>query len=999
MDLSKPVRYHGLVNQGATDYLNSVLQVLFMTEDFRESIKKSNAGNERIDRELKELFEDLEKYDASTYNITNKLKIRNVHEQRDAAEHFEKILRLTSPEASQIFHGKLINSNICRECKDKTETAAGFWSLPLPLVNDNNEYNVEKGIEDFFRPSVISGDDQMYCEKCDKKCDADLGCEMKDHPEVLVLLLKRFEFDYRYMTYVKNNQPVNVPQTLQISGEHLYNLYAVVEHSGELRCGHYVSIIRSQNDDEWYIFNDSMAPHFVSPTLERSRRAYLLFYRKQQKETLQDNIPNGINQTQQGSTETNQEDEGTSVKDLRKRRAPIDNEKEEDKNKKPKQEPIVGEDLGQKGQKCQDIDNDRSSSNQQMCDFNEPGLNRERGNSECTVESTEHIKVKQGPQPELKQSFASEKTDQPNQIKSSDQMYPNQETLAIALTETGKVQMKEFSLKPHFEQNEHQQGNETRENGCKGSGRCEGLSSGSYIDVNTKTAVGNNNEVRTETTEESENTGQLTQIYPKQDNLGTETIVNVEDGEGGGAEDRFKFTPGFSLGFSDQNEHTVQMQIEITLVQNQSVTETLEASENTGPLSQLYPNQDHLGTETTLNADSKGVGEVEFIRGFPLELSDRNVQTVEVMQTEITQIQKSGPIESQGCSETSENGCDDVTMTTEKQEQGSGRSETFLQMCRNTDRTIGWTSQNVYDKMQGLGAEGSPGEINNAIDENVHKIDYSTDDTKSSEFNTLSTTWQPESTAYKKLDETEMNKSWSLGESSCKNAHEREEKGSDSDLGRTGDGISHRVRAEEFSKDSEFICGSEPLQNTSYKKNDPGYSPSVNQNNLRPSFLTEQKDQAEVEGEKNDQNICFEKLEITEKSELSFEGPQKTECQIDGASIIRIIANPPSQSVSGTETECSRGGEYSERFKQERLGDDSSNVQKLENKEMTDKLKWQVMLRKVPVESCVVTIEEDTEVYRITLAKKSLQNDKTTECKNVSLTEMQKTTNNKRNQR
>ncbi|XP_055012348.1 ubiquitin carboxyl-terminal hydrolase 47-like [Boleophthalmus pectinirostris] len=96
----------------------------------------------------------------------------------------------------------------------------------------------------------------MYCENCDKKCDAVLGCEVKDHPEVLVLLLKRFEFDYSSMVYVKINQPVNVPQTLQMSG----------------------------------------APHSVSPTLERSRRAYLLFYQKQ-KETLQDNISDGINKT------------------------------------------------------------------------------------------------------------------------------------------------------------------------------------------------------------------------------------------------------------------------------------------------------------------------------------------------------------------------------------------------------------------------------------------------------------------------------------------------------------------------------------------------------------------------------------------------------------------------------------------------------------------------------------------------------------------------------
>lgn len=49
---------------------------------------------------------------------------------------------------------------------------------------------------------------------------------MKRHPEVLMLLLKRFEFDYRYMTYVKNNSTVEVPRTLQIP--EVYTQYVLV---------------------------------------------------------------------------------------------------------------------------------------------------------------------------------------------------------------------------------------------------------------------------------------------------------------------------------------------------------------------------------------------------------------------------------------------------------------------------------------------------------------------------------------------------------------------------------------------------------------------------------------------------------------------------------------------------------------------------------------------------------------------------------------------------
>lgn len=41
-------------------------------------------------------------------------------------------------------------------------------------------------------------------------------CVMKHHPEVLMLLLKRFEFDYHWMTNVKINCPVDIACTLQI---------------------------------------------------------------------------------------------------------------------------------------------------------------------------------------------------------------------------------------------------------------------------------------------------------------------------------------------------------------------------------------------------------------------------------------------------------------------------------------------------------------------------------------------------------------------------------------------------------------------------------------------------------------------------------------------------------------------------------------------------------------------------------------------------------------
>uniref|UniRef100_UPI003AAAA7A1 ubiquitin carboxyl-terminal hydrolase 48-like n=1 Tax=Centroberyx gerrardi TaxID=166262 RepID=UPI003AAAA7A1 len=266
---TSPVLYNGLQNHGSTCYLNSVLQVLFMTKDFREAVERhcrENPNTTNIDLQLKTLFDDLKRYTAYTWGITRTLGIDKVYEQCDAAEYLEKILSLTNPEVSKIFHGELTHRNTCCGCGTHTDAPGPFWSLPLAMMDFYIEdYSVTDGIEEFFRPSRVSGENQLYCDQCDAKADATLECKITDHPEVLMLLMKRFVFDYSYMKYVKINCVVDVPQTVQIpefsddTGDQsqTYELYAVVHHFGDLRGGHYIATIESQDDGRWYEFDDT----------------------------------------------------------------------------------------------------------------------------------------------------------------------------------------------------------------------------------------------------------------------------------------------------------------------------------------------------------------------------------------------------------------------------------------------------------------------------------------------------------------------------------------------------------------------------------------------------------------------------------------------------------------------------------------------------------------------------------------------------------------------
>ncbi|XP_053272537.1 ubiquitin carboxyl-terminal hydrolase 47 isoform X1 [Pleuronectes platessa] len=278
--------YHGLRSPGLTCYLNTVLQLLFMTEDFRASIQRCcSKDSTTIDALLKKLFDNLERGLAHTHRLTTKLGIVDVYEQRDAAEYFEKILCLTTPEASKIFKGELNHKTTCGGCKKKSDSRGFFWILPLPMEDSSRHtYTVERGLAAFFRKDKVNGENRMYCTECDQKHDADLECEMTQNPEILTLLLKRFTFDYKCRHYVKLRCQVEVPQTLHMK-DCKYDLYALVHHFGNLTGGHYTAEIKSFETGAWYCFNDDIVikvkPLFgFGNSSLRSDTAYLLLYRK-----------------------------------------------------------------------------------------------------------------------------------------------------------------------------------------------------------------------------------------------------------------------------------------------------------------------------------------------------------------------------------------------------------------------------------------------------------------------------------------------------------------------------------------------------------------------------------------------------------------------------------------------------------------------------------------------------------------------------------------------
>ncbi|KAJ3445331.1 ubiquitin carboxyl-terminal hydrolase faf-x-related [Anaeramoeba flamelloides] len=243
--------YVGLRNQGATCYLNSVIQQLFMVPYFSNEIILSNikridkqktnmnkkdekiklTNDEIVLNQLKRLFQKLKQKKLRYYNTMPFCKVFkdiqgkpiNVREQQDANEFlnvlFEKIEKgLKKDQIRQnllndIFGGCLIHQVICQEKKHISEREEPFFTISLEV---KNKHYLRDSLELFIQGDKLTGENQYYCEQCRKKVDALKRCCFKDLPNYLILHLKRFEFDFQTMKNIKLNSYFEFPLNINM---------------------------------------------------------------------------------------------------------------------------------------------------------------------------------------------------------------------------------------------------------------------------------------------------------------------------------------------------------------------------------------------------------------------------------------------------------------------------------------------------------------------------------------------------------------------------------------------------------------------------------------------------------------------------------------------------------------------------------------------------------------------------------------------------------------
>ena len=269
--------FSGLNNHGNTCYLNSFLQSMFMTPEFRSSILKFNyiynkfgSKKDCIPFQLEKLFARLQ-LKLRPAEETNDLITSfgwtqaQASEQNDIQELYHVLfdaISFTNEKYINDLFQSILSTNIkCKECGNISCHDEIYIDFSLPIKKNKIVINtLEKSFECFFEKEELIKDNQYKCEKCNKKVDAEKYFEVKQLPKILLIALNRFEYDYNKGIKKKINTPISIPDKINKIGnlDNLnYDLYGIIIHSGSAMSGHYFSLLKNfEKDKKWYKFDD-----------------------------------------------------------------------------------------------------------------------------------------------------------------------------------------------------------------------------------------------------------------------------------------------------------------------------------------------------------------------------------------------------------------------------------------------------------------------------------------------------------------------------------------------------------------------------------------------------------------------------------------------------------------------------------------------------------------------------------------------------------------------
>ena len=315
---TKEVNIKGLNNMGNTCYLNTAIQCLLFCPSFRQEVLNYVHVNQSLTPLCYQLRDVYHKLWIEKKNVTPKGLIyviahspigkliqvncpNDLHEFlglfTDALIEENKTVKnenFIKPLFEKVLQGTQESSITCSHCGYRSVNKEIFTSLMLSFdastpsslsCRHSNDKDKEKYkdkekdkkthslelddlLQGAFRDEFIEG---RTCDNCRQKRDETRKLRLRNPPQVLTLMIKRYDYSGRRI-----NNMLDIPYDLNFSETVRYKICSIACHYGSLHNGHYYSLVFY--DNKWYSIDDETVNKI--DTLPPSSDYYVLFYQK-----------------------------------------------------------------------------------------------------------------------------------------------------------------------------------------------------------------------------------------------------------------------------------------------------------------------------------------------------------------------------------------------------------------------------------------------------------------------------------------------------------------------------------------------------------------------------------------------------------------------------------------------------------------------------------------------------------------------------------------------